>query len=218
MYPFCRDKHTSYCSFTYYHTAASHIVIVQLCTLSYCSLRWGWILMGFAPISQETNDRMLFLIFCILPTEQPSCTLFCCQEACIANSALHSINFWLKLMARFAFGRVQYGFNFFVTSNIFIWLAIIHNRLHDITLLKTVFYNCCTCLWGTIRLNSIIIIIIFINCSWVVTRWQWLLRQTILKEGDCYYLVMSFCILKTFSIPEDSYFKTLVQMSPNEVL
>ena len=99
-------------------------------------------------------------------------------------------------MACFAFGRVQYGFNFYVTSNVFISLAI---RLHDITLLKTVIRNCCTYLWGTIRLISI-------------------MRQTVLREGDCYYLVMSFCILKTFSIPADSYFKTFVQMSPNKVL
>jgi hypothetical protein len=94
---------------------------------------------------------------------------------------------------------VQNGLNFWVTSNVFIWLAIIYNRLHDITLLKTAIHNCCTRLWGTISLNSI----------------MW---QTVLQKGDYYYLLMSFCILNTFSNPEDSYFKTFIQMSPSKVL
>lgn len=194
MYTFCRDRHTSYCSFTYFKGPASRIVVVQLRTLSCCSFGLGWILMGL--LLSLAKKQMLFEFF-----QQSShlCMLFCCHEACIANSAVHSINFYLKLIACFAFGHVQNGLNFWVTSNVFIWLAIIYNRLHDITLLKTVIHNCCTCLWETIRLNSI-------------------MRQTVLQEGDCYYLVMSFCILKTFSIPEDSYFKTSIQMSPNKVL
>ena len=102
-------------------------------------------------------------------------------------------------MACFAFGHVQCSFNFCGTSNVFTWLTIIYNRLHDITLLKTVIHNFCTCLWETIRLNS-------------------RMRQAVLNERDCYYLVMSFCIVKTISITEKSDFTTLLQMSRDKVL